>query len=450
VEVYLKFICILLTVFLILAALPAAAQTPGSGDSLGLISNYRFYDEPVKPELYLIRPGEKLLITFLKTKLPELWLQVNPEGRLIDNNLGMFDLAGLTLTEVRTLLAPPLKTLYNAEDINISVREPYEVGVTVAGEVVNPDIYIGYTSFRCSELLALAGGISASGSTRHIKYYAGDKELCVDLDRVRYMGDNAFNPCLYAGYRLYVPSWSDKIVNIVGEVNFPRAIELLPDDDLELLLALAGGPTDRADVAAAFVTGAPDRDIIRPGNLRAGDVIMVPARKELSSVRELQLFGLVNKPGHYQFRPGMTLSMLIEDAGGLVGKANMENTAVFRKVEKSDWTRTAGFRFPISRYTSSEKDFENYTLQPDDSVFVPPLLGYVKVNGYVRHPGYFPFTPGKTALFYINLAGDFLSEADRGTVRVYDRISRTTRTSGVETAVNDGDEIIIETVEKKP
>lgn len=445
-----RFFCFILIITVTLAALPAAAQSPGGDDSLGLISNYRFYDEPVKAELYLVRPGEKLLITFLKTKLPQLWLQVNPEGKLIDKNLGMFDIAGHTLTEIRAILTPPLKALYNAEDIDISVREPYEVGVAVAGEVADPDIYLGYTSFMCSELITLAGGVTADGSTRNIRFYAGEKELRVDLDRIRFMGDNSFNPCLYAGYRLYVPRKSNDIINIVGEVNFPRVIELLPGDDLELLLALAGGATEQADIAAAFVTGDPDRDIGKPGNLRAGDVIMVPTRKDISSERLLMVFGLVNKPGRYQYRPGMTLSELIAAAGGLDEEANFENTAVFRKVEKSTWATTTEFRFPITRYSAGESDFKNYTLKPNDSVFVPPSLGYVKVSGFVRHPGFFPFTPGKSALHYINLAGGFQKNTDRGEIKIYDRISKTTRSSGAEAAVDDGDEIIIEAIESKP
>ncbi|MDD5427165.1 MAG: hypothetical protein PHN52_11865, partial [candidate division Zixibacteria bacterium] len=81
---------------ILLLSLPVAAQVPNVEDSLGLFASYRFYDKPVDPELYLIRPGEKLVITFLKTKLPQLWLQVNPEGKLIDKSLGMFDLAGKT------------------------------------------------------------------------------------------------------------------------------------------------------------------------------------------------------------------------------------------------------------------------------------------------------------------------------------------------------------------
>lgn len=445
-----RFFYFVLIVTFTLGALPASAQSPGGDDSLGLISNYRFYDEPVKAELYLVRPGEKLLITFIKTKLPQLWLQVNPEGKLIDKNLGMFDIAGHTLTEVRDILAPPLKNLYNAEDIDISVREPYEVGVAVAGEVADPDIYLGYTSFMCSELIALAGGVTADGSTRNIRFYAGEKELRVDLDRVRFMGDNSFNPCLYAGYRLYVPRKANDFVNVVGEVNFPRAIELLPGDDLELLLALAGGATERADIAAAFVTGDPDRDISRPGNLRAGDVIMVPTRKDISSERLLKVFGLVNKPGRYQYRPGMTLSELITAAGGLDEKANFDNTAVFRKVEKSAWTTATGFSFPITRYSTGGNDFKNCLLKPNDSVFVPPSLGFVKVSGFVQHPGFFPFLSGKTALHYINLAGSFQKNADRGDVKIYDLISKTTRSGGVEAAVNDGDEIIIEAIESKP
>lgn len=431
-------------------SLPVAAQVLDVEDSLSLIANYRFYDKPVDPELYLIRPGEKLVITFLKTKLPQLWLQVNPEGKLIDKSLGMFDLAGRTLAETRSLLYQPLQELYNAREIDISVREPYQVGVAVTGEVNNPDIYLGFTSFLSSEMITAAGGVKVTGSTRNIIFSGGKKDIRVDLDRFRYLGDNTCNPCLYAGNRLFVPRKSKETVNIVGEVNCPRAIELLPEDNLELLLALAGGITDWADLEAVYISGDPERDVRQPGNIHPGDVIMVPALDDRPSMRRLLILGAIKNPGYYPFQEALTLKNLLDAAGGLNANANFDNATVFRRVEKSRWEESVPFRFPINKYSMSDGKFENFILKPSDSVFIPPEMGFVKVSGYVMHPGYFPFSKGQNALYYINLAGGFQRNAERGFIKIFDRISKTTRLTSTEPAINDGNEVIIEAMEVKP
>jgi len=445
-----------LRLFLIIAGIlflispPLTAQPVDNIDSVSSLDNYRYYDQPVDPDKYLFRPGEKFIITFIKTKLPSLWLQVNPEGNLIDQNLGVFKLAGKTLTEVREILYLPLKKLYNVEEIDITVREPYQVGVTVAGEVDKPDIYIGFTSNLVSELIAMAGGVTDRGSTRRIVFSGGGKEHIIDLDRVRFTGDNRFNPCLYVGYRIYVPTKSRDLVQITGEVNLPRAIELLPGDNLELLLALAGGTTSRADVNAIYCANDPGKDLNGTDQITAGDVIIVPAGKKELDRNEMSVFGEVNKPGIFSVQSGVTLGDILNSAGGLTDKANRENITVFRKINTGSWDKTGDSRYPLNKYTLQDDDFDNFILQAADSVFVPVNLGFVKVSGYVQHPGYFPLVTGRDAQYYINQAGGFLNNADRQQIKLYDRISNISRTTSLGATINDGDELIIEVSEIKP
>ncbi|MFZ5979719.1 MAG: SLBB domain-containing protein [Candidatus Zixiibacteriota bacterium] len=440
----------ILAVTVLYGGAPLLAQPVDNIDSLASLNNYRYYDQPVDPDKYLFRPGEKLIITFIKTKLPSLWLQVNPEGKLIDQNLGVFELAGKTLSEVRVVLYPPLRNLYNVEDIDITVREPYQVGVTVAGEVVKPDIYVGYTSNLVSELVAMAGGVTERGSTRRIVFSGGGKEQKIDLDRVRFLGDNSYNPCLYAGYRLFVPAKSRDLVQVTGEVNTPRAIEYLPGDNLALLLALAGGVTSRADLDAVYCANDPDKDLISEGQIAPGDVIIVPAGERGSDQYELTVFGEVNRPGIFAMPSGVTLAELLQKAGGLTEDANPENVTVFRRINKALRNKGGDTRYALNRNSVESGAFDSFILKEADSVFVPMKLGYVKVSGYVQRPGYFPLVSDKDAQFYIDQAGGFLNNANRHQIKIYDRISTISRTTSASAIVRDGDELIIEVSETRP
>ena len=157
-----KYSWLLVVCLWLMSAYPAAAQTVSEADSLegSWAEMYRFFDEPVDPEIYLIRPGEELLVTFLNARLEPLTLTVDPQGRIVHSTLGLFDLSHRNLAEAKNLLEDALVDLYKAEQIEISVLEPQRTAVRVSGAVVKPGMYRGFTSHRVSEIIEQAGGIA--------------------------------------------------------------------------------------------------------------------------------------------------------------------------------------------------------------------------------------------------------------------------------------------------
>lgn len=410
---------------------------------VGMVDNYRYFDQPIDQEIYLIRPGDELVVTFIKAKLAPLTLSVNPEGKVVDATLGLFDLSHKTLSEAKGLLREALQKLYNVEEIAISVTKPAKVGILVSGAVTSSGLYTAYTSQRVSEVIDSAGGITCTGSHRWIVFSGGPQEIVVDLDRAGFLGDNAANPCLYAGYSIYVPSKSGELVQVVGEVNSPREIELKPGDDLDLLLALAGGVCSKGDVNSIRIIGEHRKSSGQSQDIRAGDIILVPPKEEKSKSGLLIIFGAISAPGKYEYRDGITLQELIQQAGGFAPHASHSRTTVFRKAEVDEWGRTTSIRYPISNVVKGHDKVEVIRLQPFDSVFVPVKVGYVKVSGEVRNPGLLPFVENKDAIFYINVAGGFLQTANRSQIDIYNRVSRITSSFSPEVLVHDGDDVIV-------
>lgn len=417
-----------MSLVVVLAASCALAQEPINDSLPGLV--YRYYDRPIDPDKYLIRPGETLTIHFIGTSLPAKAMTVNAEGLVVDPNMGVLDLANHTLARAREALKGPLEALYTAERIEVSIGKPIPVSISVTGAVEHPGRYIVYTSYSVGEVLELAGGILNTGSRRHIELLGGPQPLAVDLDRAVYLGDDNADPYVYAGYRINVPERSTNNVYVLGEVYHPREIELLSGDTPDELVAMAGGVTPRADTAATAIL---------PDKVRPGDVIMIPSAGA-SGTGTVVAFGAVDSPGLYRLKPDMSLDSLIAVAGGLTGMANPARTTVFRMVPAEMRDLVDNRRYPV---TVSSSESASFLLQADDSIYVPTTLGFVRVAGAVKNPGLVPYKAGKSVNQYVQDAGGFVPSADQKNIQLTDRVSRISSLVGPAAIVHDGDIVTV-------
>jgi len=435
---------VLFVVFtLTVVAAGITAQTVSQVDSVTHPPWNRVYDRPIDPDQYLIRPGEQLLVTFVKTSLPSMLLKVNAEGKIVDQNLGEISVTDKTLTEARRTLTEILLASYHAEDIVISVGAPYLVSIQVSGAVNAPGRYCGYTSQTVSEIIDSAGGVRLHGSSRLIRLSAPLQDYNVDLDRVTYLADVEADPCLYGGLSIFVPSRSVRTVHVTGAVRVPREIELIDGDDLNLLIALAGGPRPQADVAASYIMNDSGRNPAEPGAIATGDIIMVPYAGGVAQGEDVCLFGAVGRNGRFLYQPGMTLEQLLNQAGGLTVKANPARITIFRKAESNVWTNQDEGRYALSVESGGHDRLAAMKLSPSDSIFIPVMLGYVKVSGDVRHPGLYVYEDGKNAGYYIANAGGYTENHGSVSVRLFDRISKVTREITTGVIARDGDEITV-------
>jgi len=388
--------------------------------------------------MYLIRPGENLTVVLIGTRLQPLRLVVDAESRIVHQELGVIDLAGRTLSEAREVLFQSLGDLYNVEQIAVSVQSSYRVPIQVTGAVAKPGRYTGYTSQRVSDIIDSAGGLAERASSRQVLFFRENHTLRVDLDRYNFFKDINANPCLYAGSSIHVPVRSDSVVRILGEVNQPRMIELLPGDDLDLLLALAGGPTGHADVSSCYAVNDSARDLSQSGGITPGDVIVVPSI--VTGDAEVVITGAIARPGYYPYSDGMKVSDLLSVAGGTLELGNSDRTTLFRRAEDHSGEISVSGWYPM--FISDAQLAGQVSLRPDDSVVVPAELGFVQVEGTVVRPGLYPYLRGKTIDYYIDLAGG-VTDRQTAQMELYDRISGLSRTASSGQIVSDGDRITI-------
>jgi protein involved in polysaccharide export with SLBB domain len=413
-----------------------------NADSAGqdILGSYRYFDYPIDPDIYLIRPGDMLRVTFIDAHLAPLDLTIDPESKIVHSTLGLFDLSNKTLSQTKELLTEKLARLYNVNEIAFSIiKNPSRVAINVSGAVRNPGLYTAFTSQRVSELIDSAGGVNYSGSNRHIIFSGGPEDIIVDLDQATYLGENDKNPCLYAGYNIYVSSETNNRVQVIGEVNFPREVEIVEGDELDNLLAFAGGVRNTGDRSKIKIIRGNKHELYNGTDIQPGDVIFVPLKQEIIDENNLIIFGAINNPGRYSHHEGIKLSDLISDAGGFGLRANKNRIIIFRHAVVDEWGRSTTRRYPLK----CDIGLNDISLTPKDSIYVPILAGYVKIGGAVKNPGLFPFIEGENALYFINLAGGYQQIADKENIEIYNPISRITEIFSPEVKIHDGDVLIV-------
>ena len=293
-----------------------------------------------------------------------------------------------------------------------------------------------------SEVIELAGGILHEGSRRWISLSGGPNRLTVDLDRAVYMGDMEADPYVYAGQSIRVPNRSQVSVDIAGEVNTPRELELVPGDNFVTIMRLAGGVRRTGDTTEPIILrqgGKGSKD-----DVQAGDIIIIPPHGLEPTDTPIGVFGAVRDQGLYDFKSGMTLDEAVSEAGGLLPDANASHITVFRRPRVDEYGRLTYKRYPIWNISSDGNGLRSVELQPADSIFVPIAVGFVAVEGEVLNPGYFPYVPGKDALFYIQTAGGFLANANREQISVFNGVSKITSMHSPGVLIGDGSVITVE------
>jgi len=230
---------------------------------------------------------------------------------------------------------------------------------------------------------------------------------------------------LVKAYRTYLkaPSVSVKIqafrttrIYVLGQVFKPGQYELKPNAGILELLADAGGPTTRADLAKAVLirnkTETTQLDLIvamKDGKepavtLEPDDVVYLP-----ETDARIVILGQVNRPGAYDLLEGQHVTDLLAGAGGPTAGAGLTKAFIVRGAQQ----------IPVDLRKAMDGDTAaNVVLQPRDMVVVPENKERVAVLGAVNKPGPIDFKPEMTILDAIELAGGETNKANLGHVKI--------------------------------
>jgi polysaccharide export outer membrane protein len=400
---------------------------------------------------YRLGPGDELILILTGDADVVQSLPVTREGYIVIPQVGQISVANLTLEQLRTLLYTRLARVYAGVRRGPSATIRFEVTVSrvrmnqvfVNGEVARPGSYPVSALGTVMNALYQAGGPTEAGNFRDVRVLRGG-QVARTLDIYDYLvrGITRDDIRLEQGDVVFVPPRARR-VQVSGSVLRPGFYDLAESEDLRELIQFAGGLLPEADRARAHVERILPAGQREPGGLDrvavdVDDLTAVMGGSATSRVRlepddritvypvasrvrsRVTLQGNVWRPGPYSITPGMTLSRLLAEAGGLKTDTYRDRAHIVRLMPDSTRRLIAVDLRPLvgpdGRAMPSVAPGADPELREFDEVTVFAATGFrpareIAVFGAVQRPGSFAFRDSMTLRDAVILAGGLRDEA---------------------------------------
>lgn len=316
--------------------------------------------------------------------------------------------------------------LYNGDKIEIKTIESIALNyVSVAGAVFFDGQFERKSGMRISDLLNQSKlRPEARLDFASLLRYQPDSTYRYERINLQTILDNpssSENRLLNDGDQIQVmtlQSYIDKSTfSVSGAVRNPKTFDISPDGNLKLedVVLLAGGLSPDALDYGYIIRMDPYepktaqyipinlKDALNAPEssanieIKAGDEVLVFGKSELRDSLNVFIYGAVRKPGSYMYGPNMSVSDLINLAGGFTYGADHSRIDVAR----IEFTSDEGLK--INQYTTQlPQDFgfnnvsgNRFPLAPYDNVYVRSIPEFefqktITIKGEVLYPGEYP------------------------------------------------------------
>ncbi|HIL11995.1 MAG TPA: hypothetical protein EYG11_25190, partial [Candidatus Latescibacteria bacterium] len=337
--------------------------------------------------------------------------------------------------------------------------------------------------------------VNQATSRRSIQLIHGDNTVeVVDLSMFLATGNVELNPYVRMGDVVKV-TFRDKMMFVFGAVNRPGRHEFQPGDTIEDLVNLAQGlrldaPLVRVELWR-FRSGTEETEVIELGSneegkpgftyedirhveLQSNDMLFIRARSLWQQMPTTLVYGEVKYRGRYRIIPGVTrLKDVVMMAGGLSKDASLIGAKVVRTKMRSKIdpelerlrslrrvTGLAGLDGEDKAYLKTKAreqkgrasvDFErlfiendedqNIFLESGDVIYIPTKRRTISVSGQMQKPGLIDYKPGLSVRYYMEKAGGYTYEANKGGARLIRARTATREELDLKSIVGPGDEI---------
>ncbi|WP_411064414.1 SLBB domain-containing protein [Vibrio rotiferianus] len=291
--------------------------------------------------------------------------QVDKRGRINLPEIGPVFVAGYNETQLQNVITDNLKTVFrDVSNARVFIKQQ-QLLISVQGYVVKPGEYTLPSGSNIQMFLYEAGGLRAGAQLDKIIVKRGNKNIEFDYKRFLDTGDDSKLPTLESLDVLFVPA-SPLVGNIEQEFDAAK-------------LANSG---DSAD-----------------------------------SARAIKVFGEVNAPGSFTYKPNTTLVDVVMRAGGVTRYASVEQIRVI--------TNNTPIMFNLKRYLDTGDQNLLPEILPGATIFVPKQEEEIKaganvvyVMGEVAHPGAYEGKKGASFMDILANAGGPTRFAESRQIRV--------------------------------
>lgn len=162
----------------------------------------------------VLNPGDGVRITFLDIQddISGDYV-IGPAGYLNLPFIGIISTYNKDFSSIRSQIEFRYDSLYRDPILTVD----YLLRINVLGEVRNPGFYYVTESEKFTELLALAGGTTASAELESIYVIRGNEEIDMDVNAIIKEGGSVAAFGLMSGDQIFVPRtwWSDRGITII-------------------------------------------------------------------------------------------------------------------------------------------------------------------------------------------------------------------------------------------
>ena len=335
------------------------------------------------PRQYRIGHGDRINVFLAGNVKKKYELPVDANGKIEIPGAGHVFVTGMTFEEMSMeVISKVAKTAKVPVDISMNARNT--ITVYFSGEVHSSVPHTLGAFSSVTEALLVAGGPKENGSLRNIQVRRKGITVAVfDLYELLLKGIKIRDITLMQDDEIIVPQ-KGTTVGITGSVERPATYELKDNENLETLIALAGGVLPEAKdlrIQIKRITGN-ERKIIYDVSeeeiklkksqvpvIKNGDLIHISPFTEVSAVKSavvdetaskpaeevtkkeetiieqdtvfvsaqkiVTLTGEFKRPGRYLIQKGEKLSSVIEKAGGYTGNAYLRGAYLTRESVRS-------------------------------------------------------------------------------------------------------------------
>ncbi|TAL69743.1 MAG: hypothetical protein EPN82_03745 [Bacteroidetes bacterium] len=487
----------------------------------------------INPDFYYVGPGDIFAYQNLSASTNTQYLIVSPENSVMLPRIGEISLKGKTLTETKKIITDIIKQRNPNSLSSLALFKPRTVLITIKGDVFSegtlslPATYNVSTAYKLSALPTLSSKTTMPESISYLKYiekkqriskinagtgspihhhyysrniyikHSDGTQQTADIIKATAFNNPLYDPYIKEGDEILVPfePVSYQEISISGGVLNPSTLPFKEGDKASMLLKIAGGLTDEADIDNIYLMMEGNSEKIKLNidssmnlmngdyDLNAGSMILV-GKKNVETHSQLGMVaisGHIKSPGVYPIKNGKTkLKEIIELAGGFTDDAYLPLSNIYRKFnglsysvnprteidekfQYSDLTLQDTVRFNIDQNLKlpivscdfdalfkSNSQSDNISLFDGDLIVIPSNPGSVFVYGQVNKPGYVPFENGKNMDWYLEKAGGIAEGGKSGRTRIIRGKNNTWAEGDNDVAVFGGDEIYVPRAEDTP
>lgn len=399
---------------------------------------------PALPE-YLLSPGDEIQIYTWGRDSRSQTVTIDNDGMFNYPPLSPMRLAGMRFSQAQAKITAEIQKIHGVTAA-VSLGRLRSIRIMVLGEAVRPGSYTLPAGVTVTGALFRSGGVSKIGSLRFIEVRRGGKTVAtLDLYEMLLKGRSQGDIQLLPGDAIFIPLSGPQIA-LYGKVKRPAIYEIKGSLRALDAVDLAGGLQSNAfkgRIRLDRVQGnrrniVLDIDMNNRSDLKSnvrledGDVLFVD--KVLDQLDEAVILrGNVNRPGRYQYKPGMTVRDLIPTLQDLKPETFFEYAHIRRPAPDDE--RPILLNFSLADVFSKGV---RVPLQPRDEVRIYSRYDVIErptvsVEGTVRRPGTYPYSEAMTVSDLVILGGGlqdaYLPEAHlvrvlKGTDSMYTELMR--------------------------